>query len=70
MLPSVRRTVAEAGVVTGRFLAANGTPAADTAGGRSQYAHQSPDYASADLITLTSGTTTVVDDQLLWDPVS
>ena len=39
-----------------------------TAPGGSQYAHQKTDYASADVITLTSGRTTVVDDQLLWVP--
>lgn len=37
-----------------------------SAGDRSQYAHQKPDYESADVFTLTSGQTTVVDDQLLW----
>ena len=39
-----------------------------TAPGGSQYAHQKPDYATADVITLTSGRTTVVDDQLGWVP--
>lgn len=39
-----------------------------TASGRSQYAHQKLDYDSADIITLTPGQTTVVDDQLLWVP--
>jgi 5-hydroxyisourate hydrolase-like protein (transthyretin family) len=39
-----------------------------TVAGRSQYAHQKLDYASADVITLTSGRTAVVDDQLLWVP--
>jgi 5-hydroxyisourate hydrolase-like protein (transthyretin family) len=39
-----------------------------TAAGRSQYAHQALDYDSADVITLTSGRTAVVDDQLLWVP--
>ena len=41
-----------------------------TASGRSQYAHQKPDYDSADVITLTSGETTVIDDQLLWVPTA
>jgi hypothetical protein len=36
--------------------------------GHSQYAHQQLDYESADVITLTSGETAVVDDQLLWVP--
>ncbi|WP_250036476.1 carboxypeptidase regulatory-like domain-containing protein [Paractinoplanes maris] len=39
-----------------------------TAPGGRQYAHQKTDYDSADVITLTSGETTVVDDQLLWVP--
>ncbi|GID28764.1 carboxypeptidase-like regulatory domain-containing protein [Paractinoplanes brasiliensis] len=34
----------------------------------SQYAHQKPDYDSADIITVASGETAVVDDQLLWIP--
>ncbi len=34
--------------------------------GGSQYAHQKPDYGSADIITVASGETAVVDDQLLW----
>ncbi|GAB2602578.1 hypothetical protein Aab01nite_62340 [Paractinoplanes abujensis] len=32
----------------------------------SQYAHQKPDYDSAEIITVASGETVVVDDQLLW----
>ncbi|MFI5934593.1 carboxypeptidase-like regulatory domain-containing protein [Actinoplanes sp. NPDC051494] len=39
-----------------------------TVSDRSQYAHQAPDYDSATVITVTSGSTTVVDDQLLWNP--
>ena len=39
-----------------------------TAGGRSQYSHQKPDYDSADVITVTSGATTVLDEQLRWVP--
>ncbi|MBL7253089.1 carboxypeptidase-like regulatory domain-containing protein [Paractinoplanes lichenicola] len=31
-----------------------------------QYAHQQPDYDSAEIITVASGETVVVDDQLLW----
>ena len=34
--------------------------------GGSQHAHQKPDYDSADIITVASGETAVVDDQLLW----
>ncbi|MCO8273992.1 carboxypeptidase-like regulatory domain-containing protein [Actinoplanes sp. TRM 88003] len=37
-----------------------------SAGDNSQYAHQKPDYDSADIITIASGETAVVDDQLLW----
>ena len=37
-----------------------------SAAGNSQYAHQKPDYESADIITVAPGQTAVVDDQLLW----
>lgn len=36
------------------------------ADGQTQYAHQKPDYDSADVITVAPGETAVVDDQLLW----
>lgn len=36
--------------------------------GRSQYAYQKPDYDSAEIITVASGETAVVNDQLLWIP--
>ena len=36
--------------------------------GRSQYSYQKPDYTSADVITVASGQTAIVDDQLLWVP--
>ncbi|MGK5683625.1 carboxypeptidase-like regulatory domain-containing protein [Actinoplanes sp. URMC 104] len=39
-----------------------------TAPGGRQYAHQKLDYETADIVTVTSGETTVVDDQLLWVP--
>jgi hypothetical protein len=39
-----------------------------TVSGRSQYAHQQLAYDAADVSTLTSGTTTTIDDQLLWIP--
>ncbi|WP_203843637.1 carboxypeptidase-like regulatory domain-containing protein [Winogradskya humida] len=41
-----------------------------TVADRTQYAHQAADWNSAADITLTSGTTSIVDDQLLWDPAS
>ncbi|MBM2620726.1 carboxypeptidase regulatory-like domain-containing protein [Actinoplanes sp. LDG1-06] len=37
-----------------------------SAGGNRQYAYQQPDYDSATVITVTSGETAVVDDQLSW----
>ncbi len=37
-----------------------------TTTGHSQYAHQQLDYNSANVITVSSGATSIVDDQLLW----
>ena len=60
--PVLRRTVLAGQLVPGQYKVGF------SASGRSQYAHQKLDYESADVITLTSGDTAVVDDQLLWVP--
>lgn len=41
-----------------------------SADGHIQYAHQQTDFDSAEVITLTSGQTAVVDDRLLWVPTA
>ncbi|GIE76344.1 hypothetical protein Aph02nite_22940 [Actinoplanes philippinensis] len=41
-----------------------------TVGGRSQYSYQKSDWESADIITIVSGRTATVNEQLLWVPTA